>query len=575
MPDFEDYYEILGVGSKATPDEINKAWKDKFWILSPDRMNGAPETAKKRAEEELKKVNNAYDTLKDPQKRQDYDKQWHQIKDKPKPVVDPPNIRFNNVNPKEVKTGSFVIRNLGGPYNKINISNPNTWVKVIRWYSLSDSDELPLQVEIEAVGDDFGNNYSEQIKVSLDDEETSVRIDLQTRPQSAQAPSYGYAPTNGNLPANNSGNKNKKHTGLLVSAGTLGIIVVILGIIFLKSNSPKSPPSSSGSQTTLKTQSSLLSSTPNLNQLPAVTPTSITSKTLTNLTSTSSTGKIVFASTRDGNSEIYVMNSDGSGQTRLTFNSADDITPVWSPDRTKIAFVSDRAGQPDIYDIYVMNSDGTNPIRLTTAGGANPAWSPNGLQIAFASNRDGRFQIYTMNTNGSNQKKLTNAASSSSPAWSPDGGKIAFVYDSTVVAPGTSGTSNPQICVMNRDGSNIVQLLYPSAQNYSPIWSPDGTKIIFVSSGTGPNYAHHIYIMDNNGENMHLWVTSNNEDTSPCWSPNGTKMVFVSSRAGLPEIYTMNADGSNQIRLTDRTSGIDFSKPQPGGLMIGDFSPNW
>ena len=58
MSDFEDYYEILGVSPKATPEEITKAWKDKFWILAPDRMNGAPETAKKRAEEDLKKVNN-------------------------------------------------------------------------------------------------------------------------------------------------------------------------------------------------------------------------------------------------------------------------------------------------------------------------------------------------------------------------------------------------------------------------------------------------------------------------------------------------------------------------------------
>jgi curved DNA-binding protein CbpA len=245
MPDFEDYYEILGVGSKATPDEITKAWKDKFWILSPDRMNGAPETAKKRAEEELKKVNNAYDTLKDTQKKQDYDKQWHQIKDKPKPVVDPPNIRFNNVNPKQVKTGSFVIRNLGGPYNKINISNPNTWVKVVRWHSLSDSDELPLQVEIEAVGEDFGKNYTEQININLDDEETSVRIDLQTRPQygptpgigtRTQASSSGSGTPAGSSPTSGSGSRAKPRNGLIVFAGILAVIIIAVGVLLLHNN---------------------------------------------------------------------------------------------------------------------------------------------------------------------------------------------------------------------------------------------------------------------------------------------------------------------------------------------------
>ena len=109
MPDFEDYYDILGINPKASSEEITKAWKDKFWILAPDRMNGAPETAKKRAEGDLKKVNNAYDILKDPKKRHDYDHQWHQIKDKPKPVVDPQIVHFDNVNPKEIKTGSFII----------------------------------------------------------------------------------------------------------------------------------------------------------------------------------------------------------------------------------------------------------------------------------------------------------------------------------------------------------------------------------------------------------------------------------------------------------------------------------
>jgi len=75
---WEDYYQILGVSPQSTPDEIKKAWIDKSWILAPDRMNGAPETARKKAEEELKKVNNSYDILKDPEKRKQYDGVYYQ-----------------------------------------------------------------------------------------------------------------------------------------------------------------------------------------------------------------------------------------------------------------------------------------------------------------------------------------------------------------------------------------------------------------------------------------------------------------------------------------------------------------
>lgn len=248
MSDFKDYYEILGISPKATPDEISKAWKDKCWILSPDRMIGAPETAKKRAEEELKTVNNAYDILKDPQKRHSYDQQWHQIKDKPKPVVDNQIILFSSVNPNEVKTGSFIIRNVGGPYNRINISNPNTWVKVVRWHSLTDTDELPLQVEVEAAGEDFGKNYTEQIKVNLDDEVTYIIIELQTRPQyttpsgttsRTQTSSSGSGASSTQSSTSNSEGRPKSKKGLLISAGIFAVAVIVVGVVF--SNSKKAP----------------------------------------------------------------------------------------------------------------------------------------------------------------------------------------------------------------------------------------------------------------------------------------------------------------------------------------------
>src|SRR5262245_3571660 len=105
--------------------------------------------------------------------------------------------------------------------------------------------------------------------------------------------------------------------------------------------------------------------------------------------------RIAFDANRDGNSEIYTMNADGSNQVRLTTSFADDGGATWSPDGARIAFESRRDGNPNI---YVMNANGSNQIPLTTgfADDGGPAWSPDGRRIAFHSTRDGNAEIYVM-----------------------------------------------------------------------------------------------------------------------------------------------------------------------------------
>jgi hypothetical protein len=136
-------------------------------------------------------------------------------------------------------------------------------------------------------------------------------------------------------------------------------------------------------------------------------------------TARSQAGCIAFASNRDGNWEIYVMNADGSGVTRLTNNPADDRVPSWSPDGRRIAFDSKRDGN---YEIYVMNADGSGQTNLTNnpADDYMPSWSPDGRRIAFDSKRDGNYEIYVMNADGSGVTRLTNnPAFDCCPAWSP------------------------------------------------------------------------------------------------------------------------------------------------------------
>ena len=131
--------------------------------------------------------------------------------------------------------------------------------------------------------------------------------------------------------------------------------------------------------------------------------------------------KIAFVSGRDGNSEIYVMNADGSGVANLTNDPGlDYFAPSWSPDGSKIAFGSKRGGN---FDVFTMNADGTGQTNVTNNAGddIDPAWSPSGTQLAFASDRSGQDDIYVAAADGSGVTRLagTGSGPNTEPAWLP------------------------------------------------------------------------------------------------------------------------------------------------------------
>ena len=177
-------------------------------------------------------------------------------------------------------------------------------------------------------------------------------------------------------------------------------------------------------------------------------------------------GKIAFISSRDGNNEIYIMDGDGSNQTRLTNNPADENAPAWSPDGSKIAFASSRDGN---YEIYAMDADASNVVRLTNNLDIDftPAWSPDGSKIAFHRNRAGDFEINVMNADGSNQTNLTNTPAVQDdevlPAWSADGSKITFRI---------TRDGNNEIYAMGSDGTNRTNLTNNPALDDFPDWGP-------------------------------------------------------------------------------------------------------
>jgi len=194
MSDSRDYYEILGRQRNASPQEIKRGWL--YWVnvLHTDRMSKMPEHIRIRAGEDLKKVNAAYETLSDPGKRSDYDRRigagpsvdvssYERARAKvgPKVEIYPAVIFLDSSKPRAKQKGTFFIRNIGGDYSKVLISNPEKWIKITGTESLYPGKKLPMRVDIEVTAPDRGKTVGSEIRVRVDEAEASLRIELSTR----------------------------------------------------------------------------------------------------------------------------------------------------------------------------------------------------------------------------------------------------------------------------------------------------------------------------------------------------------------------------------------------------------
>ncbi|MHB0937681.1 MAG: TolB family protein [Armatimonadota bacterium] len=264
-------------------------------------------------------------------------------------------------------------------------------------------------------------------------------------------------------------------------------------------------------------------------------------------------GQIAFISNRDGNDEVYIMNADGSSQTRLTNNTRVEMEHAWRPDGGKLVFVSERDGT---HEIYTMNPDGSSQTRITNdyLPDWGPTYSPDGTKIYFFRTLNGTDEIYVMNANGSSQVRLTNNPwFDVLPVLTPDGSKIVFDTDRN----GSVRQANYDIYVMNPDGSRPVQLTNGSGREWYHAVSPNGQLIAYTQD-------NNIRLMNIDGSNQRAITTpSGYQDKQPIFSPDGSKIAFASNRDGDWEIYIMNLDGSGQRRITNNTWKDEYPAWRP------------
>ncbi|MEO8609565.1 MAG: hypothetical protein ABI690_16860 [Chloroflexota bacterium] len=199
-------------------------------------------------------------------------------------------------------------------------------------------------------------------------------------------------------------------------------------------------------------------------------------------------------------------------------------------------------------DLMVMDNRGRFQRWLTQDKTNNyaPAWSPDGTKIAFVSNGDKDSEIYVIGIDGSNPIQLThNDVNDFTPSWSPDGKSIIFV----TYAEADSGIS-VEIYVINADGSNPKRLTDNKFPDVSPLWSPDGKHILFTSDRDQDAAGYQLYMMNPDGSDQHLLVDTPVNVIAPRWSPDGQFILFQTNSRD--QVYIVNADGSGFRQLDIR-----------------------
>lgn len=281
-------------------------------------------------------------------------------------------------------------------------------------------------------------------------------------------------------------------------------------------------------------------------------------------TRTGTAGRIAFALDSDGFTSVYSIRPDGKGLRRLTAPhvlsaTGGDSGPAWAPDGKRLVFSRDLPlFGVDHVELYVMRADGNFERRLSRNAyfDLEPSWSPDGRTIAYVRVTTFAGTLYAgiaeVGLGGGNVSSVTSGPIDLTPSYSPDGSELVFARLPRVDAP----LEDAELYVVRTDGTG-ERALGSGVAGWSPVWSPDGTRIAFVSyrdhdgasCGSGdclPN--GELYVVSADGSGLRRLTRSTADDEHPTWSPDGTQIAYASgyddARQGHPPwLYVRPADG--------------------------------